>query len=173
MTEPWGGPEPDPLADALMLLVAAVDDCNEQVGRLGEQTTEQAVALLGALRAERQRLGAVEASVEATAARLLGKRGDHEVAGQIVRVNQYSRTTWLDPRTLAWRIVEPLVLDRESGEAHADPQLVGDMLDRLFDTLRVDYFRTGTMRDFGVTYDDLVKREPGRRTVQFLTAGEA
>lgn len=171
MNSPPDDLPPDPLAEALILLGAAVDGCDEQVGRLGEQTTEQAVALLRRLRAERQRLAAVEAAVEAMAARLLGKRGDHEVAGHVVRVNQYSKTTWLDPRALAWRIAEPLILDRGSGEMRADPDLVAEILDRLFDMLRVDYFRVGTMTDHGVQFDDLVKREPGRRTVQFVSPG--
>lgn len=167
--------EPDehtrhPMAEALDLLAAAVSDCDEQVGRLADVLAEAvpAVALLRALRSERQRLAAVEASVEATVSRLLGK-GDHEIAGLPVRVNQSSKTTWFDSRTLAWRVAEPLVLDRASGEAHLDPDRVAALLDRLFDTLQVDYFRTTKLRALGVDYDDLVKREPGRRTVQFPT----
>lgn len=168
MTHPDDGSQPDPLWEALDLLDAAVTDCDEQVGRFGEQTPDETVALLRSLRAQRQKLAAVESTVEAHVVRLLGK-GRHEQYG--VKVNGGSSTTWTDPRTLAWRIVEPLVLDRASGETWLDPQRVGDLIDRIFDAAQFSYFRTGYLRDHGVEYDDLVKREPARRTVQILSPG--
>lgn len=173
MTDPaTDRPDAEPVDEALVLLVAAVDDVDRQVGRLPDDLpVEETAALLRTLRHQRQLLAAVEAAVEARVAKALG-RGDHEVAGLPVRVNQANRTTWIDPRTLAWRIVEPLVLDRQSGETHVDPDRAADMLDRLFDALQVAYFRTKTMRGQGVAYDDLMKREPGRRTVQFLSPSD-
>jgi hypothetical protein len=168
MTAPDEHPA-DPMGEALDLLAAAVGEVDTQVGRLpDDEPAGQLVALLSRLRHQRQALAAVEAAVEARVARTLGT-GEHDVAGMQVRVRSGSKTTWLDPRTLAWRIAEPLVLDRDSGETHLDPDRVADLLDRLFDCVAVAYFRTGPMRDLKVDYDDLVKREPGRRTVQFLT----
>lgn len=162
-------PPAAPLADALLLLESAVEDVNVQIGRLpADGPIGDAVALLRELRHRRQALAAAEATVEARVARALGT-GKHEEHG--VQVRAAGKTTWLEPRTLAWRIVEPLAVDRANGTVHVDPQLVGDMLDRLFDCAHVDYFRSGTMRDLGVEYDDMVKREPGRRTVQILSPG--
>lgn len=168
MTQPNDSPPPDPMREALDLLTAAVADCNEQVGRLDDQPVADAVALLRALRGQRQMLAAVESTVEARVVRALGK-GRHEQYG--VKVNGGSTTTWTDPRTLAWRVAEPLVLDRTSGETWLDPQRVGDLIDRIFDAAQFSYFRTGYLRDHGVEYDDLVKREPARRTVQILSPG--
>lgn len=158
-----------PIAEALCLLTAAINDADAQVGRLPDDLLPaDVVAVLRTLRAERQRLAAVEAAVEARVTRGLGK-GKHPEHGIEVRAG--TKTTWLDPRTLAWRAVEPLVLDRTSGETWLDPQRVGDLIDRIFDVASVAYFRVGTLRDFGVDFDDLVKREPGRRTVQFVSPG--
>lgn len=169
---PTDDPPIDPVAEAFDLLTAAIAEANAQVGRLPDDHPPAAlVALLGAFREQRQRLAAVESTVEARVARTLGT-GKHRELG--VHVHAGSKTTWLDPRTLGWRIIEPLILDRDTGEARVDPDRAADLLDRLFDCAHVDYFRVGTMADHGVQYDDLVKREPTRRTVQILSpAGDA
>jgi hypothetical protein len=169
--EPPSVPAADPMREALDLLAAAVAECDQQVGRSVEENPGQTVALLRALREQRQVLASIEATVEARVVRLLGK-GKHEQYG--VKVNGGTSTTWTDPRTLAWRVAEPLVIDRTSGETWLDPQRVGDIIDRIFDAVAFSYFRTGFLRDLGVEYDDLVKREPSRRTVQILSpAGDA
>lgn len=169
---PTDDPSAEPVAEALDLLAAAIAETDAQVGRLpDDHPPSAAVALLRALREHRQQLASVEAAVEARVARALGG-GKHRDLG--VHVHTGSKTTWLDPRTLGWRILEPLILDPDTGETRVDPDRAADMLDRLFDCLAVAYFRVGTMADHGVQYDDLVKREPSRRTVQFLSlAGDA
>src|SRR5205823_5534237 len=142
MTDPLTDvPDAPPHEESLDLLDAALTDLAEQAPRVAETATGDAlVRLLSDVRERRQRLADVEAYLEAKTAQEFGS-GDHEAGGLAFRVHAGTRRTWKDSRTLAWRVVEPLIIDMETGEyiLTADEEGVAQLLDRLCATARLEW----------------------------------
>jgi hypothetical protein len=168
----------EPLVEALDGLTVFLEDTNYQIGRLLDDhlpdawpDPEKTVPVLSRLRTLRRRLGQLEASVERVVAGALGT-GMTIAAGVPLEVHGgLVRREW-QHREVARLLAENALVDEDTGEV--DPEQMRVAMRAVYAVIeagRMDW-RIRALAAAGLSEDGLCKREPARRTVQFLTPGE-
>ena len=165
----------DAMVEALDGLMAFVDDCDAQLGRLldavDEKDAERVAPVLQRLRTYRQRLAQVEALAERHVARALGT-GQHTPAGLPVKVHGgWDRKEW-QHRDIARLLAERTLVDPLTGEF--DPAMVRPamlVVDAVLEACRPEW-RVTALKAAGIELDGLCKEQPKRMTVQFLSPAE-
>ena len=129
--------------------------------------------LLHALRTQRIRLAELEATVEAKAARSMGRADRIEWAGYYAeRKGGMVRKHW-DHKLLAAKVTERNYTDPDTGEIDVvSEEVAQDVVSELLRAAAISYWRVSVLRQMGVNYDDAVETERGRRTVH-VTKGSA
>jgi hypothetical protein len=165
----WEVPLVEVLGDDIRTLDEALPDVLDNIASNQPRLCE----LLYALRAQRIRLAELEATVEAKAARSMGRADRIEWAGYYAeRKGGGVRKHW-DHKLLAARVTERNYTNAETGEIDATAQdLTTEVVNELLDAAAIQYWRTTVLRSMGVNYDGAVETERGRRTVH-VTKGSA
>jgi len=161
-----------PIVEALDLLDTAAAELDEQLPRALEAGQSRA-RLLAHLDGALDRLRALRSLLERDlAAGLRPRQRPYDVDGVLLRVSGGLERVWLDPRQLAWRVIEPAVADPESGEVFVDEDAARRLLDRLLTVLPHTKegdpnpgFRVGGLVELGVEFADLADWRERRRTV--------
>jgi MoxR-like ATPase len=158
-----------PVAEALTHLDAALTDLDEQQPRALE-AGHSAARLLAAVDGYYDRLGKLRAELaRAVAADLKPRERAYDVDGVTLRVSGGSRRVWTDSRQLAWRVIEPALVDEESGEVRAEEPAAWHLLDRLLQALPASpSWRVRELQALDVEYDDLTERRDAHKTVSIV-----
>lgn len=164
----------DPMTEALDGIEVFIADADQQFPRWREAAPSllEAVEALRRTRKARQCLAGLEALLERQVTQAVAANGAVVVGPYQIKVHGgFDRKDW-DSRTVARRVVSPLVADETTGEVFLYPDQVWALLDRLLGAATM-YWKVTALRELGVDFDGLCKEEPKRRTVQFLSAPES